>query len=225
MTRDNESGADIFTPPAETAGLGPHLKGHAYFPARSPSYKTEGFSIHLLVTHPDTKATKNTAVVFHGEPDFEKPHAGSNVLSDFYVGGTGHEKFSQYLSCLNDPWGFGLNDHPLADSASAGGIDKWFATIDADLHHTDPTSSIRSKIFHITYGRDVNSNFTGRLQNGAPFLRIDQPSIDCDIDRFSFHSFPPLSILNESRLPKRSWIGQDTLKHLQGDRKRVIEPK
>jgi hypothetical protein len=70
----------------------------------------------------------------------------------------------------------------------AGGIYKCLiSSIVADLDHTDPTSSIRSEIFHIAYRRDVDAKLKGSLENGAPLLHIDPSSIYGEIDSFYFH--------------------------------------
>jgi hypothetical protein len=89
LARNNHPRTNIITSPAEAAGLWPYFKGHAHFSTHASSYKSEGLSVHLFVTHPDTETTEDTPVIFHGKSDFEKPHAGSNVLSHFHIGSTG----------------------------------------------------------------------------------------------------------------------------------------
>jgi hypothetical protein len=44
---DHDPRANIIASAAETAGFWPDLKRHAHFSTHSPSYKSEGFSVHL----------------------------------------------------------------------------------------------------------------------------------------------------------------------------------
>ena len=167
---DNHRRADIITSPAEAAGLRPRLKGHAYFPLCSPPGKSEGLPIHLFVTHTDTATAEDTPVILHRESDFEQSHAGSNVLGYFHIGSAGNQEFCQHLSRTDYSWGLGLNHHPLSDLMRAGCIDNWFTTIITDLDHTDPASSIRRKVFHVTHRRDVNSKLSPGLEDSASLL-------------------------------------------------------
>ena len=151
LARDNYCRTDIITSPTETAGLRPDFKGHAYFPTHSSSNKSEGFSIHLFVAHPDAETAKDTSIIFHGESDFEQSHAGSNVLRYLHIGSAGDQEFGQHLPCADDSRGLRLNDHPLPDFMGAGSIYKSLTpSVVADLDYTDPTSPIRGKMIYIT---------------------------------------------------------------------------
>ena len=89
LTWNNHPRADIVTSPAETAGFGPNLEGHTYFSTHSSPSKPEGFSVHLLITHPNTEAAENTTIILHGKSNLEQPHTGRYILRHLYVRGAG----------------------------------------------------------------------------------------------------------------------------------------
>jgi hypothetical protein len=151
LAGNNDAWTHIITSPAETAGLWPDLKRHAHFSAHSSSYKSKGFSIHLFVTHSDAETTEDTPIIFHGKSNFEKPHAGGNVLSDLDIGSARDQEFGKHFSRADDSWGSGLDHYAFLNLMGAGSIDKSLTpSVIADLDHTDPTSSIRRKMVHIT---------------------------------------------------------------------------
>ncbi len=148
LTRNDHSRTDIITPSTESAGFRPDLKGHAYLSTHSPSNKSEGLPIHLLVAHPDAETTKNAPVILHRESDFEQSHASGNVLSHLHIGSARNQELSQHLSGAYDSRGFGLDYHPLPDFVGTGGVDERLASIIADLYHAKSTSSIRREVVY-----------------------------------------------------------------------------
>ena len=116
---NNHPWADIITSAAEAATFWSDLKGHAHFPTHASSCKSEGLSVHLFVAHPDAEAAEDTSVIFHGESNSEKSHAGGDVLGHFYIGSAGYEEFGRHFSCAHDSWKFGLNHHSFSDLMGA----------------------------------------------------------------------------------------------------------
>ena len=52
LARDDDARTDIVATPAQPAGFGPLLEGHAHPAVGPPPGKAQGLPIHLFVAHP-----------------------------------------------------------------------------------------------------------------------------------------------------------------------------
>lgn len=127
LARNNHSGADMVTSPTQAAGLRPHLKGHAYFPADASSRKSGRFPIHLFITHANAEAAEDTAVVLHRKAHPGEAHTGSDVLDHLHIGSAGNEKLCQDLSGTGDWRRLGFNLLNQAGSRELTAISQYMA--------------------------------------------------------------------------------------------------